>query len=96
METGHNEPCSNPVNYNQVNIHTHTHTHTYTHTHTNKRRRYGRGVESKKNVRKESSLHATKSTQIKWDEFIQIYTEGIDRYVLKMAIREKKKNEWFN
>ena len=38
-----------------------------------------------------SSFHATRSTQKKWDEFIWIYTEGIDRYVPKMVIREKKR-----
>ena len=43
-----------------------------------------------------SSFHATRNTQKKWDEFIRIYTEGIDRYNPKMVIREKKKNEWFN
>ena len=42
-----------------------------------------------------SSFHATRSTQKKWDEFIRIYTEGIDRCVPRMVIREKKKNEWF-
>ena len=43
-----------------------------------------------------SSFHVTRNTQKKWDEFIRIYTEGIDRYVPKMVIREKKRNEWFN
>ena len=39
-----------------------------------------------------SSFHATRNIQKKWDEFIQIYTEGIDRYNPKMVVREKKKN----
>ena len=43
-----------------------------------------------------SSFHATRNTQEKWDEFIQIYMEGIDRYVPKMVTREKKENECFN
>ena len=43
-----------------------------------------------------SSFHAIRSTQKKWDEFILIYTKSIDRNVLKIVIREKKKNEWFN
>ena len=38
-----------------------------------------------------SSFHATRNTQKKWDEFIWIYTKGIDRYVPKMVIREKKR-----
>ena len=43
-----------------------------------------------------SNFYTTKSTQKKWDEFIQIYKDGIDRYVPKMVVSEKKKNEWFN
>ena len=37
-----------------------------------------------------SSFHATRSTQKKWNEIIRMYMEGIDKYVPKMIITEKK------
>ena len=39
-----------------------------------------------------SSYQATRNTHKKWDEFISIYMESIDRYVPRMVIRQKKKN----
>ncbi len=42
-------------------------------------------------------LFTASNTQEKWDIFMEIYNEGVSRYVPKIKIKEvKKKKDWFN